>query len=286
MRRNIITSENPEQSNNELHHAIIALDNAMALRLIISMDKKEINKKSLGNTPLMLALKTGNLIIASELLKRKDVDIFLCDNRFVMPLHLACAFRANDIIMQILEKLRNKIEEVYGAHDDEALKDFLIPGGSSELPSMHLNFVREKWPGAITMFDKKLEERTALTIYNEEYNEKKLSLALQIGQNNISIIDHDNLIISGLPELTDMILFHLRKICINQNLLSLSDFSESDKLLSSQYIYPSDIKIGLKKFIEYREKQKIDPMILYYLDPKITVKPTSEIPSTNKMKNT
>lgn len=107
-----ITSESSEGvDNTRLHHAIINNEKDIAF-LCISADEEVyrasestlINKRSLGNTPLVLALKTGAIEIVEKILSHPAVDVDLVDNLGLTPLHWACMLRQNKLIALLLSK--------------------------------------------------------------------------------------------------------------------------------------------------------------------------------------
>jgi hypothetical protein len=63
-----------------------------------------VNESNLGNTPLLLALKTGNIKIAFELLKHPKINVHAQDEHRFTALHWACMLRQDDLIKKLLEK--------------------------------------------------------------------------------------------------------------------------------------------------------------------------------------
>ncbi|MHB1947332.1 MAG: ankyrin repeat domain-containing protein [Gammaproteobacteria bacterium] len=63
-----------------------------------------INESNIGNTPLLLALKTGNIRVANELLNHPKIDVNAQDEHQFTALHWACMLRQDDIIKKLLQK--------------------------------------------------------------------------------------------------------------------------------------------------------------------------------------
>ncbi len=95
--------------NTILHDAIINDDLELALH-VITQDSSAfdgqsiINNRSLGNTALLLALKTGSMTIAEALLRYPAIDIHITDERGLTALHWACMLRQDRIITPLLDK--------------------------------------------------------------------------------------------------------------------------------------------------------------------------------------
>ncbi len=213
-----------QPNNNDLHDAILARNQETALELAAKLSTKEINHTSLGNTPLMLALKTGNLAVAAKILERDDVHFALPDHRGITPLQLACAWRANAIILTILKKCQES-----GIPVD--------PG-----------FDFEKLTGVDATAQKFLAKRNLAKIYNT-YNEDMIRGIIIERDYHESIVEEQSLCILPAPELTDALLFHSRLICLNFHLKNEDDFVDKP---SKQHEFASDLMIGLKAIIEYR----------------------------------
>ena len=225
--------------NNALHEAILACQQETALELAGKLSTKEINHTSLGNTPLMLALKTGNLAVAAKILERDDVHVALADYRGITPLHLACAWRANDIILTLLKKC-----EESGYPTDTGF-DF------------------EKLTGVSDMAKKFLAKRDLAKIYNA-YDYETIKSMIKTSEYDESIVDEQSLCILPAPELTDALLFHSKLICLNFKLKDESAFITKP---SSQHQFASDLMIGLKDIIEHRNSLPKDERVLNLLAP-------------------
>ena len=87
--------------NTILHDAIHENDTTLALQ---NMTDKIINTQSAGNTPLLFALKKGNVVVAEALLRNSSIDVFAQDSRGLAALHWACMLRQDKIIETLLDK--------------------------------------------------------------------------------------------------------------------------------------------------------------------------------------
>lgn len=224
-----------QPNNNDLHDAILARNQATALELATKLSTQEINHTSLGNTPLMLALKTGNLEVAAKILERDDVHFALPDHRGITPLQLACAWRANAIILTLLKKCQES-----GIPVD--------PG-----------FDFEKLTGVDATAQKFLAKRNLAKIYNT-YNEEIIRAMIIDRDYHESIVEEKSLCILPAPELTDALLFHSRLICLNFHLKKEDEFI--DNLPSKQHEFASDLMTGLHAIIEFRNSIPKDAHVL------------------------
>lgn len=86
--------------NTKLHDAIHENDTALALTLITN---DVINTFAMGNSPLIFALKKGNISVARAILKYSNVDIHAKDNHGLTALHWACMLRRDDVIGCLLD---------------------------------------------------------------------------------------------------------------------------------------------------------------------------------------
>lgn len=95
------------RDNTALHDAILNNDLESLIRLLVlnrqlPLEQSVLNKQSWGNSPLMLALKAGNSKAALVLLKEKNININLNDERGFQAIHWACIFRFDDVIAELL----------------------------------------------------------------------------------------------------------------------------------------------------------------------------------------
>lgn len=255
-----------EPSNNALHTAILTRDNKAALEIIPTISAEELNHQSLGNTPLMLALKTANFEIARAILKRNDVVVVpqtfgdrASDSRGITPLHLACAWRENDIIHSILDKYQKFIAKDYGESFD--IKDvFAASQADAALYyQVRLHFMMDKLTGINPFMKKRIEARTIAKIYSEDYERKFIHEDIKVHEDYQSIVDSPGLIINPAPELTDALFFHSQSICLNLGLIAEGDFK---KFPASQHQFAHDLKKGLSAILEYRNKKPLDEKII------------------------
>ena len=94
-----------DPTNTKLHNAIDQNKTELALSYIKDKDNVGIiNVKSLENTPLLLALKKGNILVAEAILNHPDVDVHARDCRGLTALHWACMLRLDKIIEMLVAK--------------------------------------------------------------------------------------------------------------------------------------------------------------------------------------
>lgn len=86
--------------NTSLHQAILMNQTERALQLIES-EPSLINVAVLENTPLLLAIKTGNVDIALALLQHPHIDVNVADNTGMRAIHWA-AFLRMDVLIKLL----------------------------------------------------------------------------------------------------------------------------------------------------------------------------------------
>lgn len=294
MNRKIIPfNEDYEKTNNALHRALLSEKSSMridhALEIAKSMPADKLNDKSLGNTPLMLALKTGNFVVAKAILMRDDVDIDVCptemfgkkaklgyDHRMMGPLHLAVAFRQEELIWLILDKICKslaKSSEFSGLTiDTKLLQQFLAARdncGDTTIP-LKCFLDPSRWPGHKEIKNKiryrklgthtpdkyLLPKRNLHIIYHEDYNLQDIKLGAErygyINSDNnattCSIADSDENFLVGAPELTEALLFHSKLIHLNlfpDSELSFKSFP------STQHEYASNLMLTLDQTIEH-----------------------------------
>lgn len=231
----MLPNRTEQPQNNALHDAILARENDRAIALVKSMNRDEINHKSLGNTPLMLALKTANFAVAKALLERDDVRAHFTDTRGIVPLQLALAWRETEIILKIMDKYDKS-----GMPCEHEIDVFKLPGRSNILTT------------------NKTPKRTLAAIY-ENYDMKKLERDITTRGYYKEVVDSPGSCLDSAPELVDPLLFHSDLICLNLNLLTEDKLS---KLPSSQHRFAENLKNGLTLIIEARNGKPKDEKVL------------------------
>lgn len=96
--------------NTALHQAILENQTELALQLIDSQPEL-MNVPALENTPLLLAIKTGNVDIALALLKHPEIDVNVADNMGMRAIHWAAFLRMNELIKLLLPTSLSTVAE-------------------------------------------------------------------------------------------------------------------------------------------------------------------------------
>lgn len=219
--------------NNELHEAILQRDIDKCMEIIQSPDtnKKMLNQLSLGNTPAMLALKTGLVDVAYALIEKEDVNIHLPDMRGFSLLHYACFLREEHLITALL----NRDARCYQV--DEI----------------------SEWPPKELLLRKSLVRMT-----NPFYLYK---LAQSCKDYPREIVDSDGFCILPLV-LTDL-LFHVDKLCLNYCIKQENDFTEANEIPMSSLRFSKYSEIGLEEFLTMRNEKPANEDILLVLQEKM-----------------
>lgn len=213
-------NKNPENTNNELHNTILARDEVMCSELISTMSPRQLNQRSLGNTPIMLALKTGLVNIAECLINDEQVLIDISDKRGFSLLHYACFLREDRLIESLLDRdaTSYQVDEIYD------------------------------WPPKSMMLRNSLVKATEpLRLYQDD--------VFIISPEPEEIIDSDNW--HYLPLILTDLLFHMDKLCLNYGLKQADDFTAADEIPSSAIRFATYVKIGLNDLLEMRKAKML-----------------------------
>lgn len=229
MHRFYSSKRETEPRNNELHEAILERDIRKCLDIIRSVDTSAavLNHCSLGNSPAMLALKTGLIDVAFALIEDERVDLQIADKRGFSLLHFACFLREDALITALL----NRKAMLYQVDEFSS------------------------WPPETFPFRRSAVQNTkpfrlySLTIRAQYFPEE--------------IIDSDGFCVFPLI-LTDL-LFHMDKLCLNYKLKQEDDFTEADKIPASSRRFSQYAAIGLQDFINMRNEKPLNEDILQSL---------------------
>lgn len=262
--------EHPDKTNTALHQALVHHDQQLALQLAAA-DTNDINAKSLGNSALMLALKKGNFEVAKVILQRKDVRVVpyfghAVDNHGLSPLHLALAFRENEIVRLILQKYAEYIVQLEFRKED--LPDFLKPD-SQHADALHfeLKLQSKLWPGVLKTQERAFLARSLYDMYTQDFDEAALRKMITDKKYDQGVVEKPSLVLLSAPELTDALLFHSRSICLNNALLPAEAFKQEGTPIyaNSQLRYADDLMTGLHAIVDYRNKKPLDPELVAML---------------------
>lgn len=239
----------PYPTNNKLHDAIIKNDSKEAISLIKEKkdDKDFLTVQSLSNSPLLLAMKHGNLVVALDLLENPIVDVNTKDVNGLSVLDWACMLRQDQVIEKILNhttfkpKYHQNAANFYQAPVDmkpfeNYLKACINPFSAKSTPDL---------------------ERTAEHFAeNNRYSE---------------FLD-----IRGQSQYTDLIFF-IRDICVNLKWKEPEDFPKpSEKrpdLLSSYMMFQEYFRLAYKDFCIKRNAIPVNQDILQRLPQRHTPEP-------------
>lgn len=224
----------PQQStNNALHEAILANETEQALRLIREdVNAALINAQSLKNTPLLLALKRGQIAIAAALLQHAQINVHEKDVRGLTALHWACMLRLNNIIHLLLKR---------DADPHFETKAWVSGRGKMRMTPCNL-YVREVNPSCLQGFAQ---------------------------GDSSDYIDKASLCFMGEMAYTDII-FHIDAICTNLNWLKpgIKFAALHEPLTNGHVFYRScDVfKFNFSKayevFCEFRNRSVVDQALL------------------------
>lgn len=231
--------------NTLLHDAIIDNDTTTAIGLIQTIsDSDFINKKSLGNTALMLALKCGNMEVVKQLLAHSHINVNTSDDHGLTPLHWACMLRQDDIIQLLMDKGADPHSETkkWGKLSDstDELGLPMTPENLYVYPVIYNNFC--------DFYRASMISRRETALWLDTYK--------NIGRESdyyIIFADSPNLYIPGAMAYTDII-FHMKTLCEN-----LGWKNESTKFYSieeagcrTSQLFKLNFMTGIGHFCKYR----------------------------------
>jgi ankyrin repeat protein len=216
-----------EIRNNELHDAILARDSARCIELIGTMDETKLNQPSLGNTPAMLAIKTGLIDVVDALISSLKIDINHYDNKGFSLLHYACFLRETALIQKLidLDAVCYKIDDV------------------CEWPHPGVGFRRSLIKGTLPH---RLYRLPAFSSIPSE------------------IIDSHGF--TTFPLIMTNLLFHLDKLSLNYGLKQSDDFDDADHMIRDSNRFVEYANIGMESFLTTRNEKEVDPDVLTLLE--------------------
>jgi hypothetical protein len=241
--------------NTLLHDAIIDNDTTKAISLIHGTDDSSfINKKSLGNTALMLALKCGNIEVAKQLLAHPYINVDTRDDRGLTPLHWACMLRQDDIIQLLMNKGADpRVETKKWGKLSDSKDELGLPMTPENLyvsPVIYNNFCDFYRASMISRHE------TALWLDTYEHIGKESAFY-------IIFADSPKLYIPGAIAYTDII-FHMKTLCEN-----LGWKAESTKFYSieeagyrTSEFFKLNFITGIGHFCKYRNAIPVNERIV------------------------
>ncbi len=259
----------PVLSNTKLHTAIDLNQTTLALQYIKEDAKKElINAASLGNTPLLLALRKGNMRIAEELCAHPDVNIFAKDGRGLTALHWACMLRQNKIIDMLLKRGADPHLETPRWVDSDITEPFpMTPFELYNRDVLLRNFELYYCYDLAAYAD-----RTAPTNFKKNYSPFFITFFHEVlGRDKVyayfsGFSDRKDLHIPGEMAYTDII-FHMKDLCENLNWKNNNTkFFTGD----SGRIFEKNFIAGIKSFCASRNAIPVDPNLIDQMKNKLS----------------
>ncbi|KTD61759.1 ankyrin repeat domain-containing protein [Legionella spiritensis] len=216
-----------EENNNELHKAILARDSEACLALIDSMSEDELNAVSLGNSPALLAIKTGLIDVAAKLVAMDEINIHVMDNKKFTLLHYACFLREDDLI----EKLIAREAHVFVWFE------------SADEPPEMCHYRKPKAIHPVNLYKNK-------GFWFDVWKE---------------IIDGPGFLIFPTLILTNLV-FHAKSLCLNYDILPVEAFEKADDIPRSADQFVAYCKIGMQAFLDHRNSKPVNEAILSQLN--------------------
>jgi ankyrin repeat protein len=240
--------------NTRLHQAIIDGDAAKALKIISlckTTKKSIVDVKALGNTALILALKRGMLSVATALINYSGTDIHEKDGRGLRAIDYACMLRANTVIRLLLEA-----SGAYGL-SRTLQPNQLEQGQPNALSAKALGFklpIHLASPFQLYIHDLSIfNSKQSFTAYADR------TTVLQDFTQSSDTLLHVNSYNPLEDCYSDMVIFHMKALCINLGLMKESEFPI---LINSAAQHQSDMKLGITKFCDYHDNVALDPAII------------------------
>lgn len=217
-------SQNSQCEQNTLLHDLILENNVAKAKAVIAEDIHDthgysiINQKALGNTPLMLALKTGAIEIALAILDHDRVNVREVDCRGLTALHWSCMLRQDAVIQKLLEKGADALHQTRGWNSHFSVYDSISPITPAALyQAIAPTEIFSQY--AMACYQAIVHDSRDAYHYEDKYpNYYHCFYHLDHTTNRVLFTppfkDHEQLYIPGAAAYTD-IMFHLREICLN-----------------------------------------------------------------------
>jgi hypothetical protein len=230
-------SDNEFLRNTALHDAIINNNTALATRYV-TLDKEGfvedgrsiINERSGGNTPLLLALKRGDIETALAILAHPHVDVSLPDSNNLTALHWACMLRQDEVIHALIAK-----------------------GANPASP----------W---VYDVDRAPLRKTTKELYEHEIDLQKFKRYYEAGSLNSDLfIDGRGYKILGEECYTDII-FHMRELCRNMHWVNTAEFkSDEENIRRECDLFRYNFGQGAEDFSDYHNVIPVNRAIVELL---------------------
>lgn len=273
-RRDVLVyrSTNVQNANNTLLHDLILSNSIDSAKHVIAQDMTAndgitiINHRSLENTPLMLALKTGAIEIALAILDHGKVDVHQTDCRGLTALHWACMLRQDAVISRLLDKGANPHHVTKGWNYHFAIYDKVTPltPFNLYLDTADVTLMSQYAMACYRALDLNADgwhtfEDRYPNYFHCFYRHDTRS------QNTYFIppfCDREELYIPGLPAYTDII-FHMRELCTNLKwVFPTTEFVTDETTHRTMTTFKHNFMEGLFAFCKFRNDIQVNPMIL------------------------
>jgi hypothetical protein len=265
-------SQNSQCEQNTLLHDLILENNVARAKAVIDEDQHAadgltiINQKALGNTPLLLALKTGAIEIALAILEHNKINVSDVDSRGLTALHWACMLRQDAVIQQLLEKGADPLHQTRGWNHHFAVYDSISPITPAAL--YQANAPTEIFSQyAMACYKAIVHDSRDAHLYEEKYpNYYHCFYHLDRHSNRVLFIppfkDHEQLYIPGAAAYTDII-FHLREICLNLRwTFPTTEFVTHEKTHRTLTTFKHNFIEGLFAFCKFRNEIPVNQALL------------------------
>ncbi len=248
--------------NTRLHDLIDVNATQDALLCIASVSVIDLNSRSWGNTPLLLALKKGNLVVARALLKNPHIDVTLKDDSGLTALHWAAMLRADDIILTLVNKGANLYDKIDQDEEEdyyEALPHALLKTNKSPRLLYKTNpplyYFGEYYNDYCLIQDVSCNYATERE-YTEYFQKRyATSRAIFFAEGHVGICK---------AKAYSDIVFHIGDICHNSGWITpemYAEIAEVKELPSSSRVYANVFRICQEVFLENRNKLPVDPYV-------------------------
>lgn len=273
-RKDLLT-ERKSHGNSLLLNAIVNNDTETALAYIqadlTAADGQTIvNESKKGNTPLLLAFKTGNLKIANALLSHPLIDVLAKDEHQFTALHWACMLRQDDLIKKLLQKgadptaivppwCESIYEEIEMSPANLYAEDVFIDNFQAYISAAQaIMYLFNNYRNPIS--------REAFAAVKEMYDNSPYKEVFGLPARDFKppYKDRDNLYIPGAMAYTNLIFF-IKDICNNLHWTSVKTLfksSESKDTPISSQLFEYNFTAGIKDFCTQRNAIPVNGELL------------------------
>jgi hypothetical protein len=240
--------------NTALHDAIHENNTPLALELI---NKDNLNVQALGNTPLLLALKKGNIVVAEALLNQPDIDINTKDGRGFTALHWACMLRQDKIIERLLELGANPHDIVEPWTESSIQQNFQMSPIDLYRRDIDVRHFTDYWSAEVQAGVKELPEDSPY--YHTFFGAYSRAPVKRSG-----FADHHHLHIPGEMAFTDII-FHIKELCTNLKWINSPNrkfLTHEIDATTTEEVFRKNFGMGINDFCSNRNSIPVNPVLI------------------------